>query len=91
MGDLIGEIVKEAFKADSQISPQVLAALFGIALLTEIGIPFPLILDTVLFLTGYQIAHLGLNPAVVVLVLLLGHECGSGALYWLSHAVEKGS
>src|SRR5271157_650927 len=89
MGDLISELVKEALEATSQISPQVLVALFGIAFLTEIGIPFPLILDTTLFLIGYQMTHLGLNPAVVVLVLLLGRECGSGALYWLSHAVGE--
>ena len=73
-------------EAAGQSTPQALAALFSIAFLTEFGIPFPLVLDTVLFLVGFQAANLGFQPAAIVLVLLLGRVSGSALLYWVSHA-----
>lgn len=62
-------------------NPGVLAALFFVALLTEIGVPFPLVIDTVLFALGYQFAQLWFYVIVVVFLLCLGRECGATAVY----------
>jgi membrane protein DedA with SNARE-associated domain len=62
------------------------AALFLIGFLTEFGIPFPFMLDTVLFLTGYQIDDLWLRGILVVLILLAAREAGAGIVYWIFHS-----
>ena len=62
-----------------------LGALFLIVSLTEIGVPFPLVLDTILFLLGFQLSLWLWRALLVILVLLLARELGSTTVYWLSH------
>jgi membrane protein DedA with SNARE-associated domain len=64
-----------------------LSAGFAVAFLTELGIPFPLVLDTILFLLGYQIQEVWVRAIAVVLGLLLAREAGAAVLFWLAHSL----
>ncbi len=48
------ELVAIAMDAVSQSSPGAVVALFFVAALTEVGVPFPFVIDGVLFVTSYQ-------------------------------------
>jgi membrane protein DedA with SNARE-associated domain len=66
---------------------QDLAAIFLVASLTEFGVPFPLVMDTVLFLIGYQIEETWLKAIIVIFVLMIAREAGSTIVYWLFHSL----
>lgn len=68
-------------------NPEVLAALFFIVVLTEVGVPFPLVIDGVLFTLGYRFAQLWPYSIAVVSLLLLGRESGAAAVYWVFRTV----
>jgi membrane protein DedA with SNARE-associated domain len=85
--EFFSELAKNAFQAFNSGHPIALLLLFLISALTEIGIPFPFILDTLLILAGYQtgIMQIGL----IMLSLMLGREVGATAIYWLARVVGK--
>jgi membrane protein DedA with SNARE-associated domain len=85
--EFFSELAKTAFQAFNEGHPIALLLLFAISALTEIGIPFPFILDTLLILAGYQtgIMQIGL----IMLSLMLGREVGASAIYWLARVVGK--
>jgi membrane protein DedA with SNARE-associated domain len=61
-----------------------LAAIFFIAASCDIGIPFPFVLDTIVFFTTYKMGALSW-PVLLVLVMLLGGSLlGTSILYWVS-------
>jgi membrane protein DedA with SNARE-associated domain len=65
-------------------NPAGLAAIFFIAMSCDIGIPFPFVLDTIVFFTTYQMGALSW-PVLLVLVMLLGGSLlGTSILYWIS-------
>jgi membrane protein DedA with SNARE-associated domain len=65
-------------------NPAGLASIFFIAMSCDIGIPFPFVLDTIVFFTTYQIGALSW-PVLLVLVMLLGGSLlGTSILYWAS-------
>jgi len=65
-------------------NPAGLAAIFFIAASCDIGIPFPFVLDTIVFFTVYQLGALSW-PVLLVLVMLLGGSLlGTSVLYWVS-------
>ena len=75
---------------ESLISPQNpagLLALFGLAVITDIGIPAPFVLDTVLVLTAYQ--GLWIHVLLIVAALFVGRQAGSAILYLLSRLLGK--
>lgn len=80
----LSELAARVMDVTNYGNPGVLAGLFLVAALTEIGIPFPLVLDTVLFFLGWHIALMPFQAILVVLVLFLGRECGATPIYWLS-------
>ncbi len=86
MGEWFGGLTARALDATSQGSPEALAALFLVSALTEVGVPFPLLLDSVLFLMGYQLGQVWLQTIAIIFALTLGREAGSTVVYWLSHA-----
>jgi membrane protein DedA with SNARE-associated domain len=65
-------------------NPAGLAAIFGITISCDIGIPFPFVLDTILFFTTYKIGALSLPVLLIILMLLSGRLVGTGIIYWLS-------
>jgi membrane protein DedA with SNARE-associated domain len=61
-----------------------LAAIFFIAASCDIGIPFPFVLDTIVFFTTYKMGALSW-PVLLVLVMLLGGSLlGTSIIYWVS-------
>ena len=65
-------------------NPAGLAAIFFIAASCDIGIPFPFVLDTIVFFTVYRVGALSW-PVLLVLVMLLGGSLmGTSILYWVS-------
>ncbi len=67
--------------------PHNLIAILGVAGFSEFGVPFPLVVDTLLFVLGYRIANLWLETILVVLVLMAGRVIGSSLVYLLAHTV----
>jgi len=65
-------------------NPAGLAAIFFIAMSADIGIPFPFVLDTILFFTTYQVGALSWPVLLIILMLLGGRLLGTGILYWVS-------
>ena len=65
-------------------NPAGLAAIFFIAASCDIGIPFPFVLDTIVFFTTYEVGALSW-PVLLVLVMLFGGSLlGTSILYWVS-------
>jgi membrane protein DedA with SNARE-associated domain len=65
-------------------NPAGLAAIFFIAASCDIGIPFPFVLDTIVFFTTYDVGALSW-PVLLVLVMLFGGSLlGTSILYWVS-------
>jgi membrane protein DedA with SNARE-associated domain len=65
-------------------NPGGLVAIFFIAASCDIGIPFPFVLDTIVFFTTYKMGALSW-PVLLVLVMLLGGSLlGTSIIYWVS-------
>ena len=65
-----------------------LSILFFLALITDIGIPVPFFLDTVLLLTAYKVLinpdHNWIPVILILIMLFIGRQAGSGILYFIS-------
>jgi len=61
-----------------------LLALFGVAAITDIGIPVPFLLETVLLLSAYHSGVFSMQVILIVITLFLGRLVGSTILYFLS-------
>jgi membrane protein DedA with SNARE-associated domain len=74
-------------------NPNGLLALFLLAVITDIGIPVPFILDTILILAAYRaslsVSHEWTPVISIVVMLFLGRQVGSGILYFLSRSIGK--
>jgi membrane protein DedA with SNARE-associated domain len=69
-------------------NPLGLTILFSLAVITDIGVPVPFFLDTVLLLTAYKVwinpIHNWTSVILIVVMLFVGRQVGSGILYLLS-------
>ena len=83
MFDWLDQLFAIAMDAVSQRNAAAMITLFFVVALTEIGIPFPFILDSVLFFTSYSAGPLSFQLLMVFLMVFLGRQCGSAVLYWL--------
>jgi membrane protein DedA with SNARE-associated domain len=65
-----------------------LLVLFFLAAITDIGVPVPFVLDTILILTAYKVWTIPNSPwapvVLIVLMLFFGRQLGSGLLYLIS-------
>ena len=61
-----------------------LAAIFFITVSCDIGIPFPFLLDTILFFTTYKMGALSLPVLLLIIMLLGGSLLGTSIIYWVS-------
>jgi membrane protein DedA with SNARE-associated domain len=89
MLDLLNELTRHAAEAITQGNPTALLALFFISALTEVGIPFPFILDTILIFTGYQKGLLSQETAYIMLSLMAGRILGASVIYWLTRFIGR--
>lgn len=79
--------------AFSIANPSGLMILFSLATITDIGIPVPFVLDTILLFTSYEVwvkhePHY-LPILLIVSMLFLGRQLGSGILYSISRGLGK--
>jgi membrane protein DedA with SNARE-associated domain len=65
-------------------NPGGLAAIFFITMSCDIGIPFPFVLDTIVFFTTYKMGAFSLPVLLIILMLLGGRLLGTGIVYWVS-------
>jgi membrane protein DedA with SNARE-associated domain len=65
-------------------NPAGLAAIFFLTVSADIGIPFPFVLDTIVFFTTYELGALSWPVLLVLMMLLGGSLLGTGILYWVS-------
>jgi membrane protein DedA with SNARE-associated domain len=65
-------------------NPAGLAAIFFITVSCDIGVPFPFVLDTILFFTTYKIGAFSWPVLLIILMLWGGRLLGTGILYWVS-------
>jgi membrane protein DedA with SNARE-associated domain len=82
-------IVNLALEAVTDATFSVLVALFVVAALTEVGMPFPFVIDTVLFYIGYNTGTIPLRVLAILLALFLGRVLGSGIIYALARLVGR--
>ena len=80
----INEVLSQIMTALNQGNLTALVALFFIVALTEMGIPFPFILEAALFATGYKSGIISSQVGIVFLVVFLGRQFGAGVVYWLT-------
>jgi membrane protein DedA with SNARE-associated domain len=70
-----------------------LLILFTLAAITDIGVPVPFVLDTILLFTSYEV-FIKHDPhfapiLLIVAMLFLGRQLGSGILYTISRLLGK--
>jgi membrane protein DedA with SNARE-associated domain len=75
-------------------NPNGLIILFALAVITDIGVPVPFVLDTILILSAYKVfseVNQNWTPVILIVVMLfLGRQVGSAILYGLSRFVGVG-
>jgi membrane protein DedA with SNARE-associated domain len=89
MTNWLGHLAALAMQASSNVGGPTLIALLAVALLTELGIPFPGVMDSVLFLIGYRLVHPWLPAVLIVLSFWVGRQLGSGAVFWLARKLSE--
>jgi len=65
-------------------NPGGLVAIFLITVSCDIGVPFPFVLDTILFFTTYEIGAFSWPVLLIILMIWGGRLLGTGILYWVS-------
>jgi membrane protein DedA with SNARE-associated domain len=68
-------------------NPGGLAAIFFITVSCDIGVPFPFVLDTILFFTTYEVGALSWPVLLIILMIWGGRMLGTGIIYWVSRLV----
>jgi membrane protein DedA with SNARE-associated domain len=85
--DWFNSLLVIAANAVAQHSFEAMVALFLIAALTEIGVPFPFIIDGALFVTSFENGLISFQVLFVILALTLGRIAGGSVIFWLSRFV----
>lgn len=68
-------------------NPIVLALLFFMGVFTDIGVPLLLTLEIFVLFASFYFGPLSIQVLLIVLMLLLGRECGAAIFYWVSRIV----
>jgi membrane protein DedA with SNARE-associated domain len=84
MFEWLDQLIQGAMMAINQSSPYAMVFLFLVVALTELGIPFPFILDSVLFLSSYQSGMSLLQILFIIFIVFLGRQFGAAIIYWLT-------
>ena len=87
MMEWFNSLLALATNAVAQHSFEALVALFLVAALMEIGMPFPFVIDGVLLITSYNSGIFSYQVLFIILALVLGREAGAAVFFWLSRFV----
>jgi membrane protein DedA with SNARE-associated domain len=85
--DWFNSLLALATDAVAQNTLQALVALFLVAALTEVGVPFPFVIDGALFITSFESGLFSAHVLLVIAALVLGREVGAAIIFWLSRFV----
>ena len=86
----LNETVSQAMSALNQGDALGLIIFFFVVVFTEIGVPFPYILDSALFLTSYENGPLSTQTLRILLVVFAGRQSGAAIVYWFTRGVGEG-
>jgi membrane protein DedA with SNARE-associated domain len=89
MLEFFTNLTQNTLNAINEGNWQALLGLFLVSGLTEIGIPFPFIVDTILIVTGIHRGVLSANVGMIMLSLLAGRLVGASLIYWLTRIIGK--
>lgn len=78
------DLMSQALAAIGGGSPVAILALYIVATPEEVGVPFPFVMDTVLYYHGFSIERLWWQVVVLILALLFGRLLGASVVYWIS-------
>jgi membrane protein DedA with SNARE-associated domain len=84
MLEWVDQLISTAMTAITSGSPWAIITLFLVVALTECGVPFPFVLDSVLFFTSYQAGVDIWHILFVIFIVFLGREFGASIIYWLT-------
>jgi len=70
-------------------NPLGFVLLFIVVAITDIGIPLPLVIDSLVILTVYNSGPLSLSVLTIILVLLAGRQLGSGVLFVITRKLRS--
>jgi membrane protein DedA with SNARE-associated domain len=84
MLEWVDQLISTAMTAITSGSPVAIITLFFVVALTECGIPFPFVLDSVLFFTSYQAGIDIWHILLVMFIVFLGRQFGAAIIYWLT-------
>jgi membrane protein DedA with SNARE-associated domain len=87
MIEWFNSLLETAAAAVTQHSFEAMIALFLVAALTEIGVPFPFIIDGALFITSFDSGLISFRVLFVIIALTLGRIAGGTVIFWLSRFV----
>jgi len=77
-------LIYQALGTLSEGNVLALVSLFLVLVLTEFGVPFPLVLQGVRFYIGYELGQGSMQVIPLILIFVLGRQVGSAAVYWLA-------
>ncbi len=77
-------LIQQAMDALNQGGALGQFTFFSVVTLTEVGIPFPYLLDSGVFLTSYQNGPLSVQMFRILLIVFLGRQLGAAIVYWLT-------
>ena len=83
MIEWINEALSTMATSISVDNPGGLAAIFCLTVSADIGVPFPFVLDTILFFTVYTLGPFSLPVLLIMVMLLSGEILGTSIVYWL--------
>jgi membrane protein DedA with SNARE-associated domain len=90
MVEFFNNVIIPLMESFSLEKPSGLLILMFMAAVTDIGIPLPFFLDTLLILAAYHASSNYVPVLLIIFALFVGRQIGSGALYLIARFLGKG-
>lgn len=84
----IEHVISQIVGLIGQGHPTTLTALFLVVVLAELGVPFPFIPDSALFLTGYKNGF-AIQSLYTFLIVFSGRQCGASLTYLIARLLGR--
>ncbi len=87
MNEWFNVLVSSVLNAIDYGNTAALLGLGALAALTDIGLPVPFVLETLLFTTSFQLGPFSRQVLLIALTLLMGRQLGAAVLYVLARVL----
>ena len=84
MVDKYLELIYQGLDKLSDGNIVAIVILFCVLTMTEFGVPFPLVLQSVRFYIGYEIGQGSMEVLLLVPVFIIGRQFGAAIMYWFA-------